>query len=115
MNMDGASERLYFAQIAEQIKERRLTMPNDDLISKKQVINFLKTLAYDKDMSDEASTAICMAWGGIDRMLAVDAEPVKYGKWRKTCFRNGKIDLWSPTYECSECHYILFGSPRTNY
>ena len=44
-----------------------------------------------------------------------DAKPVRHGKWRKTGFLNGKIDLWPPTYECSECHYILFGSPRTNY
>lgn len=47
-----------------------------DLISKKQAINFLKTLAYEPDMSCEAATAVCMAWGGIDRMPVVDAVPV---------------------------------------
>ena len=71
-------------------------MPNDDLISRKQVINFLKTLAYDKDMSDEAATAICMAWGGIDRMLAVDAEPVRHGRWLTLAYDKA----WT---KCSEC------------
>ena len=45
----------------------------------------------------------------------VDAKPERHGKWKQSRFRNGKIDLWTPTYECSECHYILFGSPRTNF
>ena len=48
----------------------------EDLISKKQAINFLRTLACDKDMNDEAATAVCMARSGIDRMPVVDAVQV---------------------------------------
>ena len=71
-------------------------MPNDDLISRNRVISLLKSLAYDKDMSDEATTAVCMVWCGIDRMPAVDAEPVRHGWWIRQ-------DNTFTRYMCSEC------------
>lgn len=78
---------------------------NNDLISKKRAINFLKALAHDKDMSDEAATAVCMAWGGIDRMPAVDAEPVRHGRWGapEVVGYDGVNVIWARP--CSECGY----------
>ncbi len=90
-------------------------MPNDDLISRSDLQK-----AFERECIGECGCCKHVKHNPegcalIDNSPAVDAEPVKYGKWRKTCFLNGKIDLWPPTYECSECNSILFGSPRTNY
>lgn len=85
---------------------------NDDLISRKQVISFLKDLAYDKDMGHEGVTAVCMACGGIDRMPAVDAEPVKHSEWVE---EKDRVLHW----HCRECglvegiaHYMMHYCPN---
>lgn len=90
---------------------------NDDLISRKALLriykNWLPQLTKPEDAGDRNGVETCIAV--LEDAPAVDAEPVKYGKWRKTRSPKGKIDLWPPTYECTECNSILFGSPRTNY
>ncbi len=88
---------------------------NDDLISRKALYETVERYKDKKYHAPIIESLLASILCVIENATAVDAEPVKYGKWRKTCFPNGKIDLWPPTYECSECNSILFGSPRTNY
>lgn len=54
---------------------------NNDLISRAAAIKVVKAMTHDPDMGDDAAAFGCMVWGVLDRLPAVDAEPVRHGRW----------------------------------
>lgn len=76
---------------------------NNDLISKSRATEILKSLAYDKDMSDEEATVLCMAWGAISRLKPEDAEIVRHGYW---VYDPNAQDWGIGGFCCSECHVL---------
>lgn len=77
---------------------------NNDLISKSRAVEILKSLAYDKDMSDEEATVLCMAWGAISRLKPENAEIVRHAHWILEALG---FDSYRYTtdyvFRCSEC------------
>lgn len=84
---------------------------NGDLISREHAIEVVREMVHDPDIGDDAATFGCMVWGALDRMPAVDAEPVvhcrdcMYFKWGDYCTQD-KMEY----SKCREDDFCSYGA-----
>lgn len=72
-------------------------MPNDDLISRNDVLEIIMQYCADDDGSCEKPNAdLREMLDEVENIPAVDAEPVRYGRWIRQ-------DDTFTRYMCSEC------------
>ena len=75
----------------------------DDLINRKAAIEAFDRIQLSriKGLGLELLISVSDAKGVLEGMKAVDAAPVKHGKWLPVL--NGKDDDSNPAFDCSEC------------
>ena len=92
-------------------------MINDDLISRSAAIEIIRSMTINlggKDIfAPEAKKSVI---GVLDEIDAVDAEPVRHGKWIGIEY-DGYADGYPVYYlwECSECGYEHKGEDTPEY
>ena len=75
-------------------------MSNGDLISRSSLMQVLEGKLYENQLQMP-----CDWFNFIRRMPAVDAEPVKHGRWVLTPHKESCNYRWNVTAHCSECKY----------
>lgn len=75
---------------------------NNDLISRSTVIEILQAKA-DMAVATNAQMVYLNAARMVEKIRAVDAEPVQHGRWMLEAHDERVNYRWNVTAECSEC------------
>ena len=102
---------------------------NDDLISRTAAVNLLREKSQHYTVSMFLTSSECNVAKVVSTECAieifnppaVEAEPVRHGRWIDLGLEgdfswqlDGRGSCWR-VYECSECYGRLCGTPKTNY